>query len=89
MNCPYCSRSMERGLIYSPYELSWTPGDKLPLRSKFRHLLSRTGAMEKKDVVLAPYEPFQGSRVEAWLCRACGKVVIDRAGGESDRSEKE
>ena len=80
MQCPYCGREMEEGLIQGPQELSWLPGKKRPLlgRAQFHD-----GA-----VVLSELSMLKGSAVLAFLCRDCEKVVIDCAGGLSDFNRK-
>lgn len=67
MNCPYCNKEMEKGVIQSPQEISW---------QKKRFLI---GAAEfhEGSVVLAEFSFLRGSCVTAYLCRQCGKVVID------------
>lgn len=76
MQCPYCAKEMEIGLIRAPHEVSWFPGTKKPTfaRAKFHD-----GA-----VVLSRLSMINGSAVTAWLCRGCEKVVIDCAGGKCD-----
>ena len=31
MQCPYCGKAMEKGLIQSPQEIAWLKGEKRPL----------------------------------------------------------
>ena len=80
MLCPYCGKEMGKGLIQSPQELAWLKGEK-------RRLLSRA-AFHKDSVVLSELSLLRGSAVEAWLCRDCGKVVIDIASPASDRNAR-
>ena len=39
MQCPYCMKEMEEGLIQSPQEISWFSGKKKPVlgRAKFHN----------------------------------------------------
>lgn len=67
---------MEKGLIQSPHEISWNKGDK-------KHLFSRA-FLHEGSVVLSQHSFLQGSGVIAWLCRDCGKVIIDVADEKSD-----
>ena len=73
MQCPYCGKTMEEGLIQSPQELAWLPGRKRPL----------LGA-----VVLSELSMMRGSAVLAFLCRDCGKIMIDCAEGRSDLNQE-
>lgn len=74
MQCPYCSREMEIGLLSGPHEVSWFPGTKKPMfaRAKFHD----------GSVVLSGPSMINGSAVTAWLCRGCEKVIIDYADGK-------
>ena len=76
MQCPYCVKEMEIGLIRSPHEMSWFPGTKKPVfaRAKFHD----------GSVVLSTLSHFNGSAVAAWLCRGCEKVIIDFSDGACD-----
>ena len=67
MNCPYCNKEMEQGIIRSPQEISW---------QKEKHFFNRAD-MHEGAVCLSEFSFLKGSSVEAWLCRDCGKVVID------------
>ncbi len=69
MQCPYCGREMERGLIQSPYEIAWCPGEKrrMMMRSEFYN----------GSVCLSKPSLRKGSAVIAYLCRDCEKVLID------------
>lgn len=76
MKCPYCEREMEQGVIQSPHEISWKKGVK-------RRLLGRA-SLHEGSVVLSELSFFRGSGVIAWLCRDCGKIVIDVSDEKSD-----
>ncbi len=75
MNCPYCGREMEVGVIQSRDAVVWTKetvgGLFAPLRRK-----QSDGA-----VVLSEFHAFSGSAVRAYLCRECRKVLIDPTDG--------
>lgn len=80
MECPYCNKEMEKGLIQSPHEISWFKGEK-------KHLFGR--AMFHKDsVVLSELSFIKGSAVIAYLCRDCKKVIIDFSDQTSDFNQK-
>lgn len=80
MNCPYCGKEMEKGLIQSPHGLAWLKGEK-------RHTFARA-ELHEGSVVLSELSMLRGSAVEAWLCRDCGKIVIDIASPASDRNAR-
>ena len=68
MNCPYCGREREPGVIQSPQELAW---------KKRRAALLGAAELQEGSVVLAEHSFGKGFCVTAYLCRACGKVMID------------
>ena len=78
MECPYCKAEMEKGVIDSQHEISWT--DK-------RHLFSNA-IFHNKAVVLSEHSFIKGSAVVAYLCRNCEKVVIDYKDKKSDCNRK-
>ena len=80
MKCPYCGNEMEQGLIQSPHELAWVEGEK-------RHIFSRAKFYEGA-LVLSKISLWRGSAVTAWLCRDCGKVIIDVADEKSDLNQR-
>ena len=80
MLCPWCNTEMERGLIQSPHEIGWIPGDK-------KRFFARPELYEDA-VVLSELNFFKGSAVTAWLCRGCQKVVVDYAGGAADANKR-
>ena len=69
MNCPYCGKEMEAGLI------SAGAGRRLVWTTKDYKLLPANWDKEAVDLpiprVLEKTEPF------AYLCRVCRKVVVD------------
>lgn len=66
MICPYCNEEMEKGVIQSPQEISW---------SKKRRLVA--GSVINDDtVVLSEFSFLKGSIVDAFLCRKCKNVII-------------
>ena len=76
MKCPFCCGDMEKGLIQSPQELSWFPGEK-------RRFFGRA-SFHKGAVTLSEYSFTRGSAVTAYLCRECRKIVIDYLDVQSD-----
>ena len=68
MNCPYCGREREPGVIQSPQELAW---------KKRRAALLGAAELQEGSVMLAEVSFGKGSCVTAYLCRVCGKVILD------------
>ena len=64
MNCPYCGKPMEQGVLDSRGPVRWSEsatGMSLPTR--------------RDDVVLG--KALGILRAKAWLCRNCRKVIVD------------
>ncbi len=80
MNCPYCGHEMELGVIQSPHEISWKKSLKRPVFGR--------AAFHEGSVVLSELSFLRGSAVEAFLCRACKKVIIDFADARSDLNRR-
>lgn len=76
MHCPYCEGEMEKGLIQSPYEISWIKGEK-------RKMLARA-RFHKDCVVLSELSFMKGSACVAYHCPTCQKIVIDYTDGKND-----
>lgn len=76
MICPYCGDEMEQGVIQSPYQIFWAPGDK-------RHGAGNAD-FHDGSIVLSKLSFFKGSAVEAHVCRGCKKLVIDFGNEKSD-----
>lgn len=76
MICPYCKKEMEKGLIQSGEELSWSKGEK-------RHFFLNAG-FYKDSIVLSKRSFSKGSAVTAFVCRDCQKVLIDYSDEYSD-----
>lgn len=79
MNCPYCGKEMELGVIPSRHEIAWFKGVKRPALSAKFH----SGA-----VVLSRMSFWNGSAVAAYLCGNCKKVIIDYISKYSDYNER-
>ena len=75
MNCPYCQKETESGVIQSPHEIVWTRKKRNPLFRSHRRY-------PEGSVVLADFS-LTGSAVPAYYCRTCRKIVIDPAGGST------
>lgn len=73
MNCPYCNKEMEKGVIQSPHEINW--------QSKKRFF--GRADLYGDAVLLAKLDFFKGCAAEAWLCRECKKVIIDYGNEEA------
>lgn len=76
MQCPYCGKAMEKGLIQSPQEIAWLKGEKRPLLGR--------AAFHDDSVVLSKLSTWKSSAVTAYLCRECKKVIINYAVEISD-----
>lgn len=76
MNCPYCGKEMEKGLIQSPQEIAWIKGEKKRFFG--------SADFHEGSVVLSELSFLTGSAVTAFLCRDCRKVLIDYADESSD-----
>ena len=63
MQCPYCGKEMELGLVQSPHEIAWLKGDT-------KHAFAIAAAHNIKNMIT-------GCAVRAFLCRSCKKVIID------------
>jgi hypothetical protein len=67
MKCPYCDSEMEQGYLQGPGGVFWSE------KSKRFFLYPRE---QNGDVVIAgSWERSSGD--DAWLCRNCGKMIID------------
>lgn len=69
MECPYCNKEMEKGVIQSQQEIAW---------HKEKHMFIRAD-MHKGSICLSQFSFLKGSSVDAWLCRDCNKIIIDYA----------
>lgn len=67
MRCPYCDNEMEHGDILAPRGVYWVKKDR-----DFVLFIRKS----KGDVVIV--DAWSASRNESsYLCRGCGKVIID------------
>lgn len=66
MKCPYCSRSMEQGLIASPEPINFL---------KEVHFINQP-KVKDGEFNLAKSSMGKRATVDAWLCRECRKIVI-------------
>ncbi len=67
MECPFCKREMEIGVIQSQSELAWTP-------KKAKLVLA---PYQKGSIFLADREPFSYASILAYCCIRCNKIIID------------
>ena len=67
MKCPYCGKELEQGVLQSAQEINWQK----------KKVVFNRAHLHEGGVCLAPYSFWKGSIVEAWLCRDCGKVIMD------------
>lgn len=74
MKCPYCSNDMEKGVIEGPHEIAWKKKSSLIGRAKFHD----------GSVVLSELSMLKGSKVIAYLCRGCEKVIVDYSDNTCD-----
>ena len=66
MQCPYCGREMELGIIASPEPINWL---------KEEHFVNRPKA-EAGELSLAKATWAKRATLDAWLCRDCHKIII-------------
>ena len=67
MECPYCRKTMESGLIVS--------SEPIGFMKEVRFI---NKANEKKGEFNLAKPPFGGrASVKVWLCRGCRKIIID------------
>ena len=76
MNCPYCNKELEAGVIQSQHELRW---------QKVRHIFI---SHSDTTVMLSDRNIWRGSAVKAMLCRECQKIIIDYADEYCDMNKK-
>lgn len=78
MNCPYCQKEMEAGLIEGSQALHWYRGLKR----------RRTGIFipEEDKLLLSEMDMLRGSAVLAYRCPDCKKLLIDYSRPECDRN---
>ena len=67
MDCPYCGKAMEKGLIASAEPINFL---------KNEHFINQPKT-EDGEFNLARASAFKRATVDAFLCRDCGKIVID------------
>lgn len=72
MKCPYCDKDMQQGVIKSSHILRWKKKKRLKNRFDVYNCAIR----------LSNGSLWKGESVEAWLCQACSKVVIDYSSNE-------
>ncbi len=80
MQCPYCGKEMEKGLILSTKEISWVKGEKKKVFAK--------ASLSEDSAVLSAYSFWKRPAVVAWRCAVCQKIVIDLADGKCDFNRK-
>ena len=74
MICPYCEKEMEAGVIQAQHELSW----------KKKRTFFLLPADHYEGAVTLSGRSMRGSAARAYLCRDCGKVIIDIENWDSD-----
>lgn len=67
MKCPYCDSEMERGFLQGPKGVFWS--------DKARRLDFYPRELRGDIVIAGEWERSSGD--DAWLCRKCGKLVVD------------
>ncbi len=73
MDCPFCLRPMEKGLLQAGNILVWVK------KKHYLSLIPREGEVELDRNYLT------GAALPAWICKNCEKVIADY----SDNSEGE
>jgi hypothetical protein len=66
MNCPYCGKEMEKGIIASQEPLNWLKEERMinrPKEADGEFNIAKAG-MSKRAVV------------DAWVCKDCRKIEI-------------
>ena len=81
MNCLYCNKEMESGMITSIIQIAWYKEGK-------RGKLTAYPPDQEGSIVLSEHSVVRGSAVEAYLCRECQKIVIDYTDGKCDLNNK-
>ena len=76
MNCPYCNKETECGVLQSQHEIRW---------QEARHIFI---THKENDVMLSERNIWKGSAIKAFLCRECKKIVIDYS-NECDLNKKD
>ena len=76
MNCPYCNKDTECGVIQSQHEIRWREA---------RHIFI---THKETDVTLSGRNIWKGSAARAYLCRECKKIIIDYS-AECDLNKKQ
>lgn len=67
MKCPYCENDMEQGYIQGPRGVFWS--------AKGRNFFFFPHRVKGDVVIAGAYEGSSGQN--AYLCRSCGKIIID------------
>lgn len=80
MKCPYCQKEMQKGLIQSPQEINWIPGET-------RKLFGR-GLFHGGSVILSELSMMKGSACVAYNCPECQKIVIDYGDTDVDLNNR-
>ena len=81
MNCPYCGKEMEPGMITSINQIALYKEGK-------RGKLTAYPPDQDGSIVLSEHSVTRGSASEAYLCRDCQKIVIDYTDGNCDLNKK-
>lgn len=70
MNCPYCEKEMEKGVISGDGRsgVYWKAGEK---RAGFMDKLGGEGRLNAVKYSLAVFE------IDAYYCRECKKMIFD------------
>ena len=82
MNCPYCGKKMEPGMLTSVHDLTWWKEGK-------RRKTSIYPRNQEGSIVLSGMSYLNGGAVEAYLCRECKKIIIDFIDGKCDLNKRQ
>ena len=66
MICPYCNVNMEKGYLLSAHPAFWSERKK----KLFFHPDDEGDIAVTKGI-------WNGSFADAWVCRKCGKMIVD------------
>ncbi len=69
MECPYCEKIMDLGVIYGGrYEPKWIPKEKDKGFGMFLNPFVKGVKVSNDDI---------GNRIESYYCKDCNKIIID------------
>lgn len=70
MKCPVCGNEMEKGFVQALNRMAWV---------KKKHAVS---LLPKEGEVLLGNKAFTDVVIDAYICKACRKIVMDYSGAD-------